>query len=121
MGDVECPERLNLVYGIPGEADVPSVQRYLRKFEGLNVKAKLFHFPPFGFDFMGVKVGDQKVLAFILSEKPDLVIHGHAERQAEYRIADTRVVSVGSLDLGYYALYDAKKNSYELLSLTAIK
>lgn len=120
MGDVECPERLNLVYGIPGEADVPSVQRFLRPLRRPEIKAHLFHFPPFGLPRFGVKSGYQEVLAFILSEKPDLVFHGHTEQQLEYRIADTRVISVGALDRGYYVVYDDKRNSYEL-SFTAIK
>ena len=118
LGDVECPERLNLVYGIPGEADVPSVARYLRVFEKpSDVKVFLFHFPPFGFTCFGKKCGDQSVVAFILSEKPDLVIHGHSEDQKEYRLGDTRVVSVGSLEKGYYVIYDPKRNSYSLEGL----
>ncbi len=115
LGDVECPERLDLVYGIPGEADVPSVARYLRALERPeDFRVIVFHFPPYGFPCFGKKCGDRRVLSFILAEKPELVIHGHSEDQLEYRIGDTRVVSVGSLERGFYVIYDPRRNSYSL-------
>ncbi|BFH73287.1 hypothetical protein SJAV_12310 [Sulfurisphaera javensis] len=117
LGDVECPQYIRNYYGILGEMEDITTQKYLRK-NGLLVdkildlstsftsKKVITHFPP------RYPRGSQLVLGQILSNLPEIVLHGHLEEQKTYYINKTQIVSVGSIEKGYYVIYDGEK--YEL-------
>lgn len=118
LGDVECPQYIKNFKGILGEMEDVTTQKYMRK-RGLLIQGTFFdlstsfssayvitHFPPRN------PRGSQKVLGEILSNSPKLVFHGHLEFQQIYKIQETEVISVGSIEKGYYVLFDGK--TYEL-------
>ena len=120
LGDVECPQYLSNFYGILGEMDNVTVQKYLKHkgklilstFHGLSVdfsaKIVITHFQP------RTPFGSQFITGKILSETPEVLIHGHLREQKEYSLGKTRIYSVGSSELGYFAIFDSSKNSLEL-------
>ncbi|HII75073.1 TPA: hypothetical protein HA332_12075 [Sulfurisphaera tokodaii] len=118
LGDVECPQYIKKYKGILGEMEDITTQKYLRKnglliqegvldlFISFSYRKVITHFPPRN------PRGSQKVLAEILSNLPEIVFHGHLIEQKVYDIGKTKVVSVGSLEKGYYVVYDGRE--YEL-------
>ncbi|WP_231112411.1 hypothetical protein [Stygiolobus azoricus] len=120
LGDVECPQYISNYYGILGEMDNVTTQKYLRQknklitktFGNLSIdfstKIVITHFQP------RTSYGSQVILGKILSESPELLIHGHLRSQKEYNVVKTRVYSAGSLEEGYYLIFDSSNNSVEL-------
>ena len=120
LGDVECPQYISNYYGILGEMDNITTQKHLRQrnklitttFGNLSVdfstKIVITHFQP------RTSYGSQLILGKILSESPELLIHGHLRSQKEYSVGKTRVYSAGSLEDGYYLIFDSSNNSVEL-------
>lgn len=117
LGDVECPQYINNFLGILGEMDNVTVQKYLKKnnllidnFLDLSIsfssRKVITHFPPRN------PRGSQSVLGNILSNGPELLFHGHIEDQLVYEVGKTKVISVGSMEKGYYVIYDGR--SFEL-------
>ena len=113
LGDVECPQYINNFLGILGEMENVTVQKYLRKNKLLidnfldlstsfSSKKVITHFPP------RKPRGSQLVLGNILSNSPELLFHGHIEEQLVYEVGKTKVVSVGSMEKGYYVIYNGK-------------
>ena len=121
LGDIECPQYISNYYGILGEMDTVTAQKYLRKMNKLIVspflnvfstdfssKIVITHFPP------DSPTGSRFVKAKILAESPEIVIHGHTRVQKEYSIGRTRVISVGSMELGYYVIFNTQDSRVEL-------
>lgn len=117
LGDVECPQYIKNFRGILGEMEDVTTQKYLKKNNliitdlfnlstSFSSRKVITHFPPRN------PRGSQKILGQILSNLPELVFHGHLDEQREYYIGKTRIISVGSLEKGYYVIYNGEK--YEL-------
>lgn len=111
LGDIECPQFIHNYKGILGEMENVTVQKYLKK-NGLlaenildlsisfSSRKVITHFPP------RRPRGSQVVLGSILSQMPELVFHGHIEEQGIYTIGEAKVISVGSLEKGYFVIYE---------------
>ena len=90
-----------------------TVQKYLRKnnllidnFLDLSTsfssRKVITHFPPRN------PKGSQLVLGNVLSYSPEFLFHGHIEEQLSYNVGKTKVISVGSMEKGYYVIYDGR-------------
>ena len=130
LGDVECPQRLERFRGILGDFDGVTAMKYLAS-KGLLVNRVgdlssdfstpyvMVHSPPWGVGtgiINGVQVGSREVRAKILTFRPKAVFHGHSEFQGVGQLGETRVVSVGLAELGFYVRYEGEgKFSFQRL------
>ncbi|MEM1599643.1 MAG: hypothetical protein QW214_00705 [Saccharolobus sp.] len=119
LGDIECPQYIRNFYGIVGEMEDVSVLKYLKRNNKyvtklLNISSDfstdvvITHYPPKGSItgiINGVLIGSNQIMAKILSTKPKLLFHAHSDIQKEYLLGQTRIVSIGNLNDGYYTEY----------------
>ncbi|BDB97109.1 hypothetical protein [Saccharolobus caldissimus] len=127
LGDVECPQYIRDFYGIVGEMEDVSVLKYLRSSgrylinmfnisSDFSTEVVISHYPPKG-SFTriiddNIKIGLKDVSEKILVHKPKLLFHAHSNIQNQGRIYDTIVISIGSLENGYYVEYYPEKFNF---------
>jgi len=120
LGDVECPNYIKNFYGILGETESVFVLKWLRSSGRLldsrlheissdfSTEIVITHYPPsYLGKIAGVSVGSNEVYNKLILHKPKLLIHGHSENVGISKIGMTRVVSIGLLRDGNYAIYDS--------------